>query len=244
MPSPTRLRAEGDDSPMQFIETTRYQRFSPTGETSNLPVPSSWEQFEHPNGDIYYYNRGLRLITPENIRDPTMLRFVLEARDDHLRCLDDRFSSIRKLPDDWELTLSDVTDEVAVIGMYSRKLGVAYDWTEERGLVAKTSPEYFWSHVAEYPSHHTELPPNTEEAFAQALASAKIAVTGGAIFPFSETQIDQMTERYDHLKALQAQGKQVTPALGWLMGAVMPLDAVEKTCSDEQLGVMMLKMRF
>lgn len=229
---------------MQFIETTRYQRFPTTAETRHLPLPQPWEQFEHPNGDIYYYNRELRLITPEDIRDPTMLQFVLEAREDHLRCLNDKYSSITKLADDWELTLSDVTDEVAVIGMYSRKLGVAYDWTEETGLVTKTSPEYFWSHVAEYPSHHAELPPNTEAEFAQALANAKIAVTGGTIFPFSENQIDQMTERYKHLKGLQAQGIQVTPALGWLMGAVMPLDAVEKTCSDEQLGVMMRRMRF
>jgi len=136
MPPSTRPQAENDDSPMQFIETTRYQRFPTTSESSHLPVPQSWEQFEHPNGDIYYYNQGLRLITPENIRDPTMLQFVLDARDDHLRCLNDGYSSITKLADDWELTLSDVTDEVAVIGMYSRKLGVAYDWAEEKGKFA------------------------------------------------------------------------------------------------------------
>ncbi|KAF8076917.1 hypothetical protein FPV67DRAFT_438403 [Lyophyllum atratum] len=233
-----------DESSMKFIETTRYQRFPTTGESRNLPVPRPWGRFEHPNGDIYYYNPELRLITPEDIRDPAMLQFVLDARDDHLRCLDDGYSSIQKLADDWELTLSDVTDEVAVIGMYSRKLTVAYDWTEEKGLEIKPSPEYFWSHVAEYPSHHAELPPNTEAAFAQALTNAKIAVTGGAIFPFSERQIDQMTEQYQHLKGLQAQGKEVIPALAWLMGAVMPLDAVGKTCSDEQLGVMIQKMRF
>ena len=33
------------------------------------------------------------------------------------------------------------------------------------------APEYFWSHVAEYPSHHAELPPGTEAAFVGALTN-------------------------------------------------------------------------
>lgn len=241
---PPRTHAYPDsESSMKFIETTRYQRFPTSGASRNKPIPPSWEQFQHPNGDIYYYNQRLRLITPEDIRDPAMLEFVLEAREDHLQCLDDQFSSIKKIADDWELTLSDVTDSVAVIGMYSRALGVAYDWTEKKGLEIKTSPEYFWSHVAEYPSHHDELPPGAEAAFAAALRNAKMALADGAIFPFSAAQIDQMMERYQHLKALQAQGRNVVPALGWLIGVVMPLDALEKTCSDAALDNLMERMR-
>ncbi|KAG6845544.1 hypothetical protein H0H87_007788 [Tephrocybe sp. NHM501043] len=136
-------------------------------------MEGDWEQFKHPNGDIYYYHRSLRLITPENIRDPDMLRFVLEAREDHLQCL---HRSVAQLPNDWELVLSDVTDSTAVIGMFSRHVGIEYEWTEEHGLRTKPSPEYFWSHVAEYPSHHLELPPNTEAAFQEALASGTHAL--------------------------------------------------------------------
>ncbi|KAG6917565.1 hypothetical protein DXG01_002034 [Tephrocybe rancida] len=119
-----------DESRMAFIETTRYQRFATTNGASNLPVPPSWEQFKHPNSDIYYYHRTLRLITPDDIRDPEKLHFVLEAREDHMQCLN---GSVANLPDDWELVLSDVTDSVAVIGMFSRRLGIEYEWTEERG---------------------------------------------------------------------------------------------------------------
>ncbi|KAG5716927.1 hypothetical protein E4T56_gene8673 [Termitomyces sp. T112] len=128
--------------------------------------------------------------------------------------------------------------------MFSRSLGLEYEWTEERGLQVKNSPEYFWSHVAEYPSHHPELPPNTEAAFTRALANARIALTEGAIFPFSEFQINQIIARYENLKALQSQGKNVIPSLGWLMGAVMPLDAVGRTRSNEELDHLMQKMSF
>jgi hypothetical protein len=98
-----------------------------------LQVPPGWGQYVHPNGDVYYYQPELRLITPEDIRDPTMLQFVLEARLDHLQCLHGD-GSISTLPDDWELTLTDVTAHAAVIGMFSRKLGVAYDWNEDKGI--------------------------------------------------------------------------------------------------------------
>lgn len=93
-------------------------------------MPPGWEQHQHPNGDIYYYHRGLRLITPDDIRDPEKLQHVLDAREDHLQCLN---GSVARLPDDWELVLYDVTEEVAVIGMFSRSLGLEYEWTEEHG---------------------------------------------------------------------------------------------------------------
>ncbi|KAG6896015.1 hypothetical protein C0992_010884 [Termitomyces sp. T32_za158] len=240
-PSTNAPDALTNESRMGFIPTTTYQRFLTNNGTSQLPVPPEWEQYEHPNGDIYYYHRGLRLITPDNIRDPEKLRHVLDAREDHLQCLD---NSVAQLPADWELVLSDVTEEVAVIGMFSRTLGLEYEWTEELGLQVKDSPEYFWSHVAEYPSHHPELPPNTEAAFTQAIRSARVALTEGAVFPFSESQINQIIARYEDLKALQSQGKMVVPALGWLMGAVMPLDALERARSDEELDNLMEKMRF
>ena len=36
------------------------------------------------------------------------------------------------------------------------------------GLVVKTK-ERFWSHVAEYPTHHLQLPPNTEREFVESI---------------------------------------------------------------------------
>lgn len=34
--------------------------------------------------------------------------------------------------------------------------------------------EHFWSFVAEFPSHHQELPPNTEVEFVQALNNGNV----------------------------------------------------------------------
>ncbi|KAF9463696.1 hypothetical protein BDZ94DRAFT_1235976 [Collybia nuda] len=233
------------DSPMPFIETATYQRPFASGSSrhaqSSRTPPDPWKEYKHPNGDIYFYNRTLRLITPDDIYDPTTLAFVLEAREDHLQCLESD-SSLGKLADDWEMTLSDVSETAAVIRMYSRRLGESYVWTEERGLEFR-SPEHFWSHVAEYPSHHDDLPPNTEGAFVQSLMKAKQLITQGEIFPFSATQIDQVIKRYEQLKGLQSEGRNVVPALAWLMGAVMPLDACGKSYTDQDLGDLMKKMR-
>jgi hypothetical protein len=106
---------------------------------SSRAPPDPWKQYTHPNCDIYFYNHQIRLITPDDIRDPKTLEFVLDAREDHLQCLQED-KSLEKLADDWELTLSDVTDAAAVIGMYSRKLGVSYVWSEERGELTNPSP--------------------------------------------------------------------------------------------------------
>jgi hypothetical protein len=96
-------------------------------------IPYPWRQHEHPNGDIYYYNPQLRLITPEDIRNPDILEYIIDARDDHLQCLDGD-PSCDNLPPDYELVVSDVSETAAVLRMYSRRAGAAYDWTEERGL--------------------------------------------------------------------------------------------------------------
>lgn len=40
------------------------------------------------------------------------------------------------------------------------------------GLVVKTK-ENFWSHVAEYPTHHLQLPPNTEREFVESIRNGK-----------------------------------------------------------------------
>ena len=159
---------------------------------STIPYP--WRQYEHPNGDIYYYNPLLRLITPEDIRNTDILEYIMDARDDHLQCLAGD-PDLDLLPPDYELVVSDVSDTAAVLRMYSRMAGAAYDWTEERGLVffsflfcldkhihkrsfpaaglvIKTK-EHFWSHVAEYPTHHSHLPPNTEREFVESISNGE-----------------------------------------------------------------------
>jgi len=40
------------------------------------------------------------------------------------------------------------------------------------GLVMK-SKEHFWSHVAEYPTHHSQLPFNTEIEFVESLSNGE-----------------------------------------------------------------------
>ncbi|KAG6848942.1 hypothetical protein H0H93_012584 [Arthromyces matolae] len=246
-PSPPTSSSSTDETQMGFVETRAYQRF-PTRNGAGNPLPIEWERHRHPNNDIYYYNRRLRLITPEDIRDPQMLAFILDARDDHLRQLRTFNATATPLPNDLEFVVSDATEDAAVINMYSRQLNIAYDsnYIEEKGLQIKT-PEHFWSHVAEYPSHHPELPPHTEAKFIRALESAKAAIPQGATFPFSEAQIDWVKAKYDRLKARQMEGRPRVDILGWLIGIVMPLDAIShgpiaRRFSDEDLHGLMTRM--
>ena len=99
----------------------------------SVTLPDPWGQYVHPNGDIYYYNPQLRLITPDDIRNPEILEYIMDARDDHLQCLAGD-PNVHILPSDYELVVSDVSETAAVLRMYSRLAGAAYDWTEERGL--------------------------------------------------------------------------------------------------------------
>ncbi|KAF8805992.1 hypothetical protein BYT27DRAFT_7191287 [Phlegmacium glaucopus] len=213
---------------MDFIETAQYNAPSESstfesGE-SRANIPDPWRLYRHPNGDIYYYHPPLRLITPDDITNPDTLEYIMDAREDHLQCLSGD-PNLHILPSDHELVVSDVSETAAVLRMYSRFTGAAYEWTEERGLIVK-SKEHFWSHVAEYPTHHALLPPNTEREFVESLSNAKADIQNGVVFAFSERQIDQIIARYDNLAALRVEGRNTTPALAWLMGAVMPLDAV------------------
>ncbi|PPQ92771.1 hypothetical protein CVT25_003880 [Psilocybe cyanescens] len=227
---------------MDFLETAQYNRLpspsSPNYEySSQAPLPRPWRQYRHPNGDVYFYNHQLRTITPDNVRDSEILEYVLEAREDHIQCLAGD-PNLHRLPRDYELVISEVSDTTAVIRMYSRMAGAAYIWTEDAGLIVK-SRENFWSYVAEFPSHHDDLPPNTENEFAQALQDAKLAIGNGAVFPFSERQIDQIIIRYQYLTALRSQGRNISPSLAWLVGAVMPLDAVGRLVDNQNLDYLM-----
>ena len=108
----------------------------------------------------------------------------MDARDDHLQCLAGN-PNVHILPSDYEPVVSDVSETAAVRRMHSRVAGAAYDWAEERGLgffsslffnlnklirtvvpsltgLVVKSKEHFWSHVAEYPTHHSHLPPNAK----------------------------------------------------------------------------------
>ena len=98
--------------------------------------------YRHPNGDVYYYNSEFRLITPEDISDSDMLENVLEAREDHLNCLEGD-PNIGTLPPDYELVIRDVSDETATIRMYSRTSTKAYTWTEDRGKYAQCNS--YWT---------------------------------------------------------------------------------------------------
>ena len=86
------------------------------------------------------------MITPEDIRNPDILENIMDARDDHLLCLN-RDPNRHILPPDYELVVSNVSESAAVLRMYSRMAGAAYDWTEERGLVffqSFISFYFFW----------------------------------------------------------------------------------------------------
>ncbi|PFH48987.1 hypothetical protein AMATHDRAFT_148627, partial [Amanita thiersii Skay4041] len=177
----------------------------------------------HPNGDIYFYNRERRLITPDDITDREKLQLVVESWEDHMYNIEDDPLK-EQLGEDWELFLSDVTDTTVIIEMISRTNKTAFKWSEDRGLERWQGKEHFWSLLAEYPSHHCELPPGVEHEFIRTIYTRKAIQTTGAVFPLTFEQIDHALTRYHQLKDLQTRGVDVIPTLTWLMGAVMPLN--------------------
>lgn len=98
----------------------------------DAPIPPHWRRCFHPNGDVYYYNGRLRLITPDDICDPIVLNYVLEAREDRIQCLEED-PNYSRLARDWEIVISEASDSTAVIAMHSRMASVSYDWNEETG---------------------------------------------------------------------------------------------------------------
>ncbi|KAJ2930405.1 hypothetical protein H1R20_g6677, partial [Candolleomyces eurysporus] len=120
----------GDRLP--FIETVQYTRRQDPADIARLPIPANWSRYVHPNGDVYYRNHQLRLTTSDDIRRPLTLQYVLEARQDHIDTISDD-PNYTRLPPDWEITISDVSESTAVIGMYSRHAGQAYEWREREG---------------------------------------------------------------------------------------------------------------
>ena len=145
-------------------------------------APPEWEVHRHPNRDIYFYHRELRLITPDDITDGDKLALVMESWDEHMQNM--KYDPMgQTLADDWELILSDVTEESVVIEVISRNAGQAYKWSDDKGafVISGGSPElisfpaaglqlwednaHYWSILAEYPSHHLEIPPAIEAEF-------------------------------------------------------------------------------
>lgn len=100
---------------------------------SHVPLPPAWNLFNHPNGDPYYYNSEWRLLTPEDVRVPDTLGHITDAREEFLQEFQDDPEVYSRLPDDYELVISDVSASAAAIRMYSRSAGAAYTWTEETG---------------------------------------------------------------------------------------------------------------
>jgi len=229
MAFPTRPSPRINRDFIDFIETAQYNPPNasyPTGSSSQAGLPRAWRQYQHPIGDVYFHNHNLHLTTAENVRHPDTLRYILDARDDHIQCVAGDPHQHR-LPPDIELVISEVSDTTAVIRMYSRMAGTVYNYLEETGLRV-CQKEEFWSHMAEFPSHHRDLPPNAESNFVQSIRNAKLAVGEGALFCFSEGQIDKIIARYQELVGLRAQGRDVTPSLSWLIGVVMPLEPVSR----------------
>ncbi|KAF8895623.1 hypothetical protein BD779DRAFT_1500573 [Infundibulicybe gibba] len=179
-------------------------------------------RYEHPNGDIYFFNQELRLVTDADVYD------------DDVRA---------------DLTLTGVTSETADVGIVSRAAGTAFE-DEGNGLKLLTDQERFWSHMAEHPSHHPHLPPCAEAVFTKALFDAKEGTAKGIRYPLTGLQIDQTIHIYRQLKVAESQGANMAPNLGWLMGAVMPLDPLPPMSSMPgrgeigELEAIMAKLQF
>jgi hypothetical protein len=102
------------------------------GLNSVVEPPYPWHRYHHPNGDVYFYHDHLRFITPDDVCDPTVLEYLVDAREEYLQSLG-QDPNFHRLPMDYELVISEVSEEAATIRMYSRSAGRAYEWTEERG---------------------------------------------------------------------------------------------------------------
>lgn len=216
--------SRGNHNTLDFIETTQYNPL--TANSSRAPLPRDWRQYQHPNGDVYFHNHALHLTTSENIHDATTLRYILEARNDHIACVANDPHAPR-LPRDIELVISEVTRNTAVIRMYSRSTSAAYRYSARIGLRVGV-PEEFWTHIAEFPSHHRSLPAGTETTFVEALRRAQTAVSAGTRYCFPERTIGKIVARYQELVTLREQGRDIVPPLAWLIGVVMPLEPVSR----------------
>ena len=92
-----------------------------------VPVPLGWTQYRHPNGDVYFCNADLQVITPDEIRDPEMLEQIANARDENVACLEEHPIG-RTLPDDLVQVITEPTEEDVSIRMYSDSARAAYSW--------------------------------------------------------------------------------------------------------------------
>ncbi|KAF9477834.1 hypothetical protein BDN70DRAFT_861148 [Pholiota conissans] len=221
---------------LDFIETAQYNPPSasyPTGSGSQAGLPHSWRQYQHPIGDVYFHNHSLRLTTGDNVRNSNTLQYIMDAYEDHSQSIAGD-PNYQRLPSDIETVVSDVTPREAVIRMYSRRAGTVFHYSEEQGLRFGMTEE-FWSHIAEFPSHHRDLPPTAESQFVQSITAAKSAISEGTLFCFTEQQIDKIIARYQELIGFREQGRNVIPSLSWLIGAVMPLEPLRREVGGHNL---------
>jgi len=109
----------------------RYEQY-PHRIPSQVPPPQPWRLCRHPNNDIYFYHPEFRLLTSDDIREPDILDYILDAHRDILRCLASD-ENLGELPHDCELVICDVSESTAEIEMYSRSAGTAYKWEENGG---------------------------------------------------------------------------------------------------------------
>lgn len=176
-----------------------------------------WREYQHPLGSAYFHNATLRILTTDDLRDPTALRRLLAAHATHIARVTCE-SLAARLPHDVEVVISDG----AVRGMYSRDSGASYHFDDATGLRDAPKAE-FWAYMATFPAHSRDLPRHTESAFARALQAAKARARRGLLVDFTEQQIDEIIAQYQGFLSLRDQGMDVTALLSSLIGIVMPL---------------------
>jgi len=99
---------------------------------SPLDLPHPWQQYSHPNGDFYFYNREWRVLTTDDVCDSDICRYVGEAVEDLLQNLGDD-PNAHLLSNDYEIVVTEAS-ALAPIRLYSRSAGTAFSWTEETGM--------------------------------------------------------------------------------------------------------------
>lgn len=90
----------------------------------------------------------------------------------------------------------------------------------------KTPATRFWTHLASYPMHLTELPPHAEADFLKALtqgANERILDERKSMFPYTDEQAQRFMQVYRDLKIVPyGQGRySILPALAWHISRVM-----------------------
>ncbi|KAH8092501.1 hypothetical protein BXZ70DRAFT_951160 [Cristinia sonorae] len=189
-----------------------------------LSTKLNWTRYTHINGDVYFYNPTLRIITNSDVESDDEERVEVEGVLEDMFD-DDVFASAYAdglIPEDWEMVVrrcgipgeeEDGWDVYCV----SRQNNTFIYTTDAEIEVEKNTLRY-WTHIEDYPMHLSQLPPSSSSAFLSAMAygaNEMIMENRQSKFPYTDKQIARLTEIYDDLSKTAEKNPAMIPVLAW-----------------------------